>query len=53
MFGQKVKSVEHQNLPGRVSTKISLQNQADGIYLLSVKENGKQTLTQKLIKKSD
>ncbi|WP_073169508.1 T9SS type A sorting domain-containing protein [Tangfeifania diversioriginum] len=53
MFGQKVKSVEHQNLPGRFSIKISLQNQADGIYLLSVKENGKQILTQKLIKKSD
>jgi hypothetical protein len=53
MFGQKVKSVEHHNLPGRFSTKISLQNQANGIYLLSVKENGKQILTQKLIKESD
>jgi hypothetical protein len=51
MFGQRVKTVQHQNLPGRFSTKISHQNQPNGMYLLSVKENGKQILTKKMIKK--
>lgn len=51
MFGQKVKTLQLQNLTGPFLTKLSLQNEANGIYLLSVKENGKQILTKKMIKK--
>lgn len=49
MFGQKVKSVIAQNVSGRITTEIDIENGAKGMYLLVVKENGKQVFTKKLI----
>ena len=50
MFGQKLKSISRQNIVGTLSEEIVIGNEVSGIYLLSVKENGQQILTKKMIK---
>jgi hypothetical protein len=49
LHGQKVKSVNHKNISGQIISEITLENAVNGIYLLVVRENGKQVLTKKLI----
>ena len=50
MFGQKIKSVSHQNIIGTFSEEIFTEQEVSGMYLLSVKENGQPILTKKMIK---
>ncbi len=50
MFGQKIHSTQHKNVIGEISRKIDLGNYADGIYFISIKENGKQVYSKKIIK---
>lgn len=49
MFGHRVKSLEYRNVTGQVQSEITLEDGARGMYLLVVKENGKQVFTRKLI----
>jgi hypothetical protein len=51
MQGQKVKSIYHNNISGQLITEIAIDNAISGIYLLVVRENGKQVLSRKLIHK--
>lgn len=50
MFGQKIKSVAHRNIVGSLEEKITIDQEANGMYLLSVRENGQKILTTKMIK---
>ena len=50
MFGQKIHSTQNKNVFGEISYKIDLGNYADGMYLISVKENRKQVFSRKIIK---
>lgn len=49
VYGQQVKSVGLSNVSGRLTTEINMDNGRKGLYLLVVKENGKQVFTKKLI----
>ncbi len=49
MHGQKIQSHEFKNTTGLVTSKISIKNNVPGIYLLIIKENGKQVLSKKII----
>ena len=51
MFGQKLNITLNKNIIGEISHKINLGNYADGMYFISVKENGKQVYSRKIIKK--
>lgn len=51
MFGQKIHSTQHKNVIGEITHKINLENYAEGMYFVSVKENGKQVYSNKIIKK--
>ena len=50
MFGQKIHSIQNNNVTGEINHKIDLGNFADGMYFISVKENGEQVFSQKIIK---
>jgi hypothetical protein len=50
MYGQKVKSSLLSHVSGHVSTQIEFENANTGMYLVVVKENGKQVFTKKLIR---
>ena len=50
MFGQKVKTITRKNIFGTFSEEIIIGEEVSGMYLLSVKENGQQILTKKMIK---
>jgi hypothetical protein len=50
MFGQKIKSISRQNVLGVFSEEISVDQGINGMYLLSVKENGLPVLTKKMMK---
>ncbi len=49
MHGQKVKSLLHKNVTGPLTSEITIENGNPGIYLLVVKENGRQVLSKKII----
>ena len=49
MFGRKVRNILHANATSQVTTKIDIGTMAKGIYLLSVKANGKQITTRKMV----
>lgn len=49
MYGQKVQSTLLRRVTGKVSENIELQKATSGMYLLVVKENGRQVFTKKLI----
>lgn len=53
LFGEKIYGVQNKNLSGEISYKIDLRNFAAGMYFVSVKENGKQVLSKKIIKNQD
>jgi len=50
MFGQKIYTKKHKNAIGEITHKIDLGNYANGIYFISIKENGKQVYSKKIIK---
>ncbi len=50
MFGQKIHSIQNKNVFGEISHKIDLGNFANGMYFISVKENGEQVFSQKIVK---
>lgn len=50
MFGQKIYSTLNKNVIGEFLHKIDLGNYGNGIYFVSVKENGKQVYTKKIVK---
>ena len=50
MFGQKIHSTQHKNIIGEISHKIDLGNYADGMYFISVKENGEKVFSRKVVK---
>ena len=50
MFGQKIHSIQNKNVIGEITHKIDLGNFADGMYFISVKENGKMVFSRKIIK---
>ena len=50
MFGQKIHSTLNKNVVEKNSYKINMRNYTDGIYFISVKENGKQVFSKKIIK---
>jgi hypothetical protein len=50
MFGQKIKSISKKNVFGTYSEEITINKEVSGMYLLVVRENGKQILTKKMIK---
>jgi hypothetical protein len=49
MHGQRLKSLQFKNATGQITTEVVLENGISGIYLLVVKENGRQVFTKKLI----
>ena len=49
MHGQKIKSVTHKNITGPVTSEITIENANSGLYLVVVKENGRQVLSKKII----
>ncbi len=51
MFGQKIYSSQNKNIIGEITHKIDLGDFADGMYFVSVKENGRQVYSKKIIKK--
>lgn len=53
MFGQKIVISQFKNVIGEISHKIDLQKYADGMYLISVKENSKQIFSRKIIKNNN
>jgi hypothetical protein len=50
MYGQKVKSSLLSHVAGNISTQIEIENSNTGMYLVVVRENGKQVFTKKLIR---
>jgi len=50
MFGQKIKSISKKNVLGTLTEEINISKEVSGMYLLLVRENGKQILTKKMIK---
>ncbi len=50
MHGQKIKSVVYSNIIGTVTTEMNIDNGKAGMYLVVVKENGRQVLTKKIIR---
>lgn len=53
MYGQKVKSLQFNNIIGRVTEKIEINDLPEGLYLVSISENGQQLSTKKIVKKSN
>jgi hypothetical protein len=49
MQGQKIHSEHHNNVTGYVTSEIKIENGNTGLYLLVVKENGRQVLSKKII----
>ncbi len=50
MFGQRIKTFSYEDIAGPFTAKINLENQPEGMYLLSIKENDKTIVSRKLIK---
>ncbi len=50
MYGQKIKTRLLKNISGVVTSEIEMENGNPGVYLLVVKENGKQVFTKKIIR---
>ncbi|SHF59581.1 Por secretion system C-terminal sorting domain-containing protein [Mariniphaga anaerophila] len=50
VYGQKIKEVNYKNVLGTISEEIEIDNGPGGLYLLVVKENGKQVFAKKLIR---
>jgi hypothetical protein len=50
MYGQKIKTVLLQNIAGFIKEEISMNETGTGIYFVTVKENGRQVYSKKLIK---
>lgn len=51
LFGQKIKSTLFENKSREFTQEIQLANVNSGIYLITVREDGKQVFTKKIIKK--
>ena len=49
-MGQKVKTIQRYNVGVSLNTEIDFSNFNSGIYLFSVRENGQQVYTRKMIK---
>jgi len=50
IFGQKIKSTLIKNVLGQITEEIYLKEAGVGIYFLTIKENGKQIYSKKIIK---
>jgi hypothetical protein len=50
MFGQKIHSIQNKNIIGELKERIDLSFASDGMYFVSVKENGRQVYSKKIIK---
>lgn len=51
LYGQKIKSVHGKNVFGEFPQNLDLSDFANGMYLLTVIENGKRVFSKKIIKK--
>ena len=51
LYGQKLSSIVNKNVFGEFNIESDLSNLTSGMYLLIVKENGKQVYSKKIIKK--
>jgi len=49
-FGQKIQSIQKNNIVGTVSEQIELTGKSPGMYFVSVKENGNKVFSTKIIK---
>ncbi len=49
MHGQRIKTLQFTNVRGTLSSEVVIENGASGMYLLVVKENGRQVFSKKLI----
>ncbi len=50
LYGQKISSIKNRNVFGEINVETDLGHLASGMYLVVVKENGKQVKSQKIIK---
>ncbi|HSO85834.1 MAG TPA: T9SS type A sorting domain-containing protein, partial [Draconibacterium sp.] len=50
LYGQKISSTQNKNVFGEIKLESDLNYLTDGIYLVVVKENGKQVFSKKIIK---
>lgn len=50
LYGQKITSTKNRNVFGEINVETDLGHLASGMYLVVVKENGKQVKSQKIIK---
>jgi hypothetical protein len=50
VFGQKLHTTLDKGVIGELSHEFNLENYADGMYFISIKENGKQVHSRKIIK---
>jgi hypothetical protein len=49
MHGHRLKTFQFNNATGQITTEVVIENGISGMYLLVVKENGKQVFTKKMI----
>jgi len=49
-FGQKIYTLLDKNIVGEISHQFNLGNYADGMYFISVKENGEKVYSRKIVK---
>ena len=49
MHGHRIKTLQFNNATGQITSEVIIENGISGIYLLVVKENGKQVFTKKMI----
>jgi hypothetical protein len=50
LYGQKISSIQNKNIFGEIKIETDLRHLASGIYLVIVKENGKQVYSKKIIR---
>ena len=53
MFGQKIHSIQNKNVLGEIEHNVDLGIYADGMYLISIRENGRQVFTKKIVKSNN
>jgi hypothetical protein len=50
VYGQKISSSQNKNVFGEIKTETDLSHLTNGMYLVVVKENGKQVYSKKIIR---
>jgi hypothetical protein len=50
LYGQKISSIQNKNIFGEIKIETDLRHLASGMYLVVVKENGKQVYSKKIIR---